>query len=104
MRDLISSRVLSVFYRFVVKPEREPGDDHDHEAGDVDGDDVEGELPGEHKVHPEAGVLPSSRGHVAILVGVVGHLEASWQGEVGGKLQRTHVFPNIDEVVLGPAI
>ena len=64
------------YYRFIVQPEGEPGDDHDHEARDVDGDDVEGELTGEHEVHPEAGVLPGGRGHVAILVGVVGHLEA----------------------------
>ena len=92
------------YYRFIVQPEGEPGDDHDHEAGDVDGDDVEGELAGEHEVHPEAGVLPGGRGHVAILVGVVGHLEAPGQGEVGSELQRARVFPNIDQVVLSPAI
>ena len=91
-------------YRLVINPEREPGDDDDHHGGEVDRDDVEGELPGEHEVHPEAGVLPGGSSHVAILVGVVGHLEASWQGEVSGKLQRALVFPNIDEVVLGPAI
>ena len=34
-------------YRFVVQPEGEPGDDHNHEAGNVDGDNIEGELPGE---------------------------------------------------------
>ena len=39
-----------------VDPEGEPGHDDDHGAGDVDGDDVEGELPGELEVHLEAAV------------------------------------------------
>ena len=98
------SRVSHRYYRFIVEPEGEPGDNHDHEAGDVDGDDIEGKLPGEHQVDPEAGILPGCRGHVAVLVGVVGHLEAPGQGEVGGKLQSALTFPDIDEVVLGPAI
>ena len=44
--------------RLVVKPEGEPGDQDDHESGDVDGEDVEGELPGKHQVHLEAAVGP----------------------------------------------
>ena len=43
-------------HRLVVQPEGEPGDEDDHEAGDVDGEDVEGELPGEHQVHLQAAV------------------------------------------------
>ncbi len=31
----------------MVDPEGHPGHDDDHEAGDVDGDDEEGELAGE---------------------------------------------------------
>ena len=95
---------LGGYYRFIVEPEWEPGDDHDHEAGDVDGDDVEWELPGEYEVNSEAGILPGGRGYVAVLVGVVRHLEASGQRKVGSKLQRARVFPNIDEVVFSPAI
>ena len=53
-------------YRFVVEPEGEPGDDHNHEAGDVDGDDVEAELPREHQVHPQTRVRARRRDHVAV--------------------------------------
>ena len=35
----------------MVNPEREPGDDDDHHGGEVDRDDVEGELPGKQEVH-----------------------------------------------------
>ena len=45
------------YYSFVVQPEGEPGHHHDHEAGHVDGHDVEGELPGKHQVHPQAAVF-----------------------------------------------
>ena len=44
--------------RLIVKPEGEPRNQDDHEAGDVDGEDVEGELPGKHQVHLEAAVGP----------------------------------------------
>ena len=44
--------------RFVIDPEGEPGDDDDHESGEVDGDDVVAHLPGEQEVHLEAAVLP----------------------------------------------
>ena len=35
----------------MVNPEGEPGDDDDHHGGEVDRDDVEGELPGKQEVH-----------------------------------------------------
>ncbi len=35
----------------VVQPEGEPGHNHDHEAGDVDGHQVEGQLPREGQVN-----------------------------------------------------
>ena len=35
----------------VVQPEGHPGDTDDHEGGDVDGDDVVGDLPLELHVH-----------------------------------------------------
>ena len=41
----------------IAKPEGKPGDQDDHEAGDVDGEDVEGELPGKHQVHLETAVF-----------------------------------------------
>ncbi len=43
-------------HRLVIDPEGHPGDDDDHEAGDVDGDDEEGELPGEGQLNPQAAI------------------------------------------------
>ena len=40
----------------MVDPEGHPWDDDNHEAGDVDGHDEEGELPGEGQLHTEATV------------------------------------------------
>ena len=37
----------------MIQPEGEPGDDDNHEAGDVDGDQVEGQLPGKCQVNLE---------------------------------------------------
>ena len=37
-------------HRLVVQPEGEPGDKDDHEAGDVDGQDVERKLSGDDNV------------------------------------------------------
>ena len=91
-------------YSFVVEPEGEPGDDHNHEAGNVDGDDVEGELPGEHQVHPQAAVGPGGRGDVAPLVGGVRHLEASRKTQVGGKLEGSLTLPDIDQVIRRPTV
>ena len=34
-------------HRLVVDPEGEPGHEDNHGSGQVDGDDVEGEFPGE---------------------------------------------------------
>ena len=47
--------------RLVVDPEGEPGDDDDHDAGDVHGDQEVRELPGEDQVHLETAVLPCSQ-------------------------------------------
>ena len=35
----------------MVQPEREPGHDDDHEAGDVDGHQVERQLPGKRQIN-----------------------------------------------------
>jgi hypothetical protein len=43
----------------VVQPEGEPGHNHDHEAGDVDGHQVEGQLAREGQVN-----LRSNRGNL----------------------------------------
>ena len=75
-----------VTHRLVVQPEGEPGDNHDHEAGDIDGDNVEGELSGKDQVYSETTVFSSCGGHIAVLVGVIGHLESSRQTEIAGKL------------------
>ena len=40
-----------------VQPEADPGDDDEHAAGNVDGDQVVGELPLEDQVDGEAAVL-----------------------------------------------
>ena len=40
-----------------VQPEADPGDDDEHAAGHVDGQQVVGELPLEGEVHGEAAVL-----------------------------------------------
>ena len=44
-------------YCFIVKQEGEPGHHHDHEAGDVDGDNVERQLPCKYQVHSETAVF-----------------------------------------------
>ena len=49
-------------HRLVVQPEGEPGDGDGHGAGHVDGDHKEGELPGKHEVHLQAGVLACNKG------------------------------------------
>ena len=43
----------------MVNPEGEPGDNHDHHSGQVDGDDVERELPRKQKVNLTKIVLRS---------------------------------------------
>ena len=42
----------------VVQPEREPGDEDNHEARDVDGQDVERKFSGKDQIHFETAVLP----------------------------------------------
>ena len=95
---------VKVTYSFVIEPEGEPRHDDNHEAGNVDGDDVEGELPGEDQVHPETAVGPGGRGDVAPLVGGVGHLEAPRETEVAGELEGALALPDIDQVVSRPAV
>ena len=46
------------WHRLVVQPEGEPGHQHDHEARDVDGRDVERQLSRKDQVHFETTVLP----------------------------------------------
>ena len=41
----------------LVQPEADPGDDDEHAAGDVDRQQVVGELPLKGEVHGEAAVL-----------------------------------------------
>ena len=91
-------------YSFVIQPEGKPRHDHNHEAGNVDGDDIEGELPGKDKVHPETAVGPSGGGDVASLIGRVRHLEAPRQTQVGRELKRPLTLPDIDQVISRPAV
>ena len=58
-----------------VQPEVDPGDDDEHAAGDVDGDEVVGELALEHQVHGEAAVLPRVGLHVAVAARVLLNVE-----------------------------
>ena len=66
--------------------------------------------------------LTCGRGHIAVFVAAVGHLEASWQTEVPCgcqikleslesnfvevtcELESSFVLPDVDEIVLGPTI
>ena len=91
-------------YSFVIQPEGKPGHDDDHEARNVYGDDIEGELPGEDQVHPETAVGPGGGGDVASFVGGVRHLEPSGQTQVGGKLESSLTLPDVDQVRGGPAV
>jgi hypothetical protein len=45
-----------IVYRFVIDPEWHPWDDDDHEAGDVDGDDEEGQLTSERQFNSQTTV------------------------------------------------
>ncbi len=47
-------------HRVGVQPEADPGDDDEHAAGDVDGEQVVGELPLEGEVHSQAAVFACS--------------------------------------------
>ena len=91
-------------YSFVIQPEGKPGHDDDHEARNVYGDDIEGELPGEDQVHPETAVGPGGGGDVASFVGGVRHLEPSGQTQVGGKLESSLTLPDINQVIGSPTV
>ena len=51
MEVIISSILVEIFSHLGVQPKVDPGHDDQHTAGDVDGDEVVGELPLEHQVH-----------------------------------------------------
>ncbi len=48
---------LAYYYRIMVQPEGHPGDHDDHQGGDVDGDDVVGDLALESHVHSQTAVF-----------------------------------------------
>ena len=50
-----------------VQPEADPGDDDEHAAGDVDRDQVVGELPLEDQLHLEAAVLACNSGDEVVI-------------------------------------
>ena len=91
-------------YSFVIQPEGKPRHDHNHEAGNVDGDNIEGELPGEDQIHPETAVGPGGGGDIASLVGGVRHLEPPRQTQVGRELKSPLSLPDIDQVVSSPPV
>ena len=104
-REMITvHRVISFNYRFVINPEGEPRHNDYHEGREVDGDDVEGDLPGEQQIHLQAAVLPCSSLDITVLVPRGSKDESSRHGEVLCKLESTHILPDIDEVSLSPAI
>ena len=90
--------------RLVVDPEGEPGDDDDHDAGDVHGDQEVGQLPGEHQVHLEAAVLPGGRLDIAVVLTRPAQLEPARQAHVGSELDSHLVLPDIDQLGLGQAV
>ena len=51
MEVSISTILVEIFSHLGVQPKVDPGHDDQHTAGDVDGDEVVGELPLEHQVH-----------------------------------------------------
>ena len=53
-------------HRVGVQPEGDPGDDDQHTAGNVDCQQVVGELPFKGEVHREAAVLAWGQCHVSI--------------------------------------
>ena len=86
-----------------VQPEVDPGDDDEHAAGHVDGDEVVGELPLEDQVHRETAVLPSVGLDVAVAAGVLLYVEPG-QVEALGQLDRVRVVPLVGDVVRGVAV
>ena len=82
----------------MVDPEGEPGDEDDHDAGEVHGDEEVAELPGEDQVHLEAAVVPGGGLDVAVVLAGPAHLEASRETHVGGELDGRLVLPDVDHV------
>ncbi len=82
----VKTSVLNKTHRFVVQPEGHPGYHDNEEGGDVDGDDVVGDLPPESHVHGEAAVGAGGGGHVAVAVLEAVQLEAAGEEEVLDKL------------------
>ena len=70
----------------MINPEWEPWHDDNHHGGQVDGDDVETDLPGEQELYLEAAVLPGAGGHVTVTVASVAQDEATRQTQIVGKL------------------
>ena len=66
-------------YRLMIYPEWEPGDNDNHHGGQVDGDDVEGDLPDKQKLHLETTVLSSGRLDIAVLIASVTQNKSSRQ-------------------------
>ena len=87
----------------LVQPEGDPGDDDQHAAGDVDGDEIVGELSLEDELHLETAVLPGVGDHIAVgalvlLQGEPGQMEARH------NLDGVHVLPLVHQVVSRPAV
>ena len=95
---------MQTTYRLVIYPEGEPGDNDDHHGGQVDGDDVEGDLPDEQELHLEATVLSSGRLDVAVLIASIAQDKSSRQTQIIGKLQSSVFLPNVNKVIFGPTI
>ena len=70
----------------MVNPECKPGHDHDHGAGDVHGDHVVRQLPGEHQVHLQTTVLPGVGLDVAVVMARHAELEPARQTHVRCEL------------------
>ena len=87
----------------LVQPEGDPGHDDQHTAGDVDGDEIVGELPLEDELHLETAVLPGVGDHIAVGALVLLQGEPG-QVEAGHDLDRVDVLPLVDQVVSGPAV
>ena len=87
----------------VIKPEADPGHDDQHAGGDIDGEEVVGELPLEHQHHLEAAVGPGVSDGVAVSCLELLQLE-SWQVEILDDLDRVHLLPDVYEIRCCPAI
>ena len=87
----------------VVQPEADPGHYDQHAGGDVDGEEVVGELPLEHQDHLEAAVGPGVGDGVAVGCLELLQLE-SRQVEILDDLDRVHLLPNVYQIRCCPPI